>query len=125
MRFRPQNWSVLRKCAADRKIAAGTDRETTIEAGAVVVAATLSAMHDERAVDAPEEFRPGRPWDQYMHFGHGLHECFGEQINRVQLPALAMALFERGDVSRAPGDAGEVKWRGDFPSGLRVAERNF
>jgi cytochrome P450 len=121
MRFRPQNWSLLRKCAADRTIAAGTDREATIEAGAVVVAATLSAMHDERAVEAPDKFRPGRPWSDYMHFGHGLHECFGEQINRVQLPALAMALFERGELSRAPGDAGEVKWRGDFPSGLRVA----
>jgi cytochrome P450 len=121
LRFRPQNWGLLRKCAADTTIAAGTDRETTIQAGAVVVAATLSAMHDERAVTAPEEFRLDRPWSDYMHFGHGLHECFGEQINMVQLPALATALLERGEVSRAPGDEGQVQWRGDFPKGLRVA----
>jgi cytochrome P450 len=59
MRFRPQNWAVLRKCAADRTIAAGTDGEATIHAGATVACGTLSAMHDETAVDAPEEFRLG------------------------------------------------------------------
>jgi len=121
MRFRPQNWGLLRKCAADRVIAAGTDRETVIHAGATVVAATQSAMNDERTVPAPDEFRLDRAWSEYMHFGHGLHTCFGEAINRVQLPALATALLEGPEIRRAPGDAGELRWDGPFPSGLSVA----
>jgi cytochrome P450 len=124
MRFRPQNWGLLRKCAADRTIAAGTERETKIRAGATVVCGTLSAMQDEADVAAPDEFRLDRPWSDYMHFGHGLHTCFGEAMNRVQLPALAAALLERGDVSRAPGDAGRLRWDGPFPSGLTVELAN-
>lgn len=116
LRFRPQNWGLLRDCAADTTLAAGTPRETALEAGTVVVAATQSAMHDERAVPSPDEFRPGRPWDQYMHFGHGLHTCFGEAINRVQLPALLQALLEHGPLRRA----GELRWDGPFPSHLPV-----
>jgi cytochrome P450 len=121
MRFRPQNWGLLRRCSADTTVAAGTDREAVIHAGAIVIAATQSAMHDERVVDAPEEFRSDRPPGTYMHFGHGLHTCFGQAINEVQLPAFATALFEGAPVSRAPGDAGELKMGGPFPSRLTVA----
>lgn len=120
MRFRPQNWGLLRKCASDRVVAAGTERETTIRAGATVVVATQSAMNDEHAVPAPDEFRLDRSWDEYMHFGHGLHTCFGEAINRVQLPALATALLEGPQIRRAGGDAGELRWNGPFPSALTV-----
>jgi cytochrome P450 len=97
-------------------IAPGTDRETTVPARATVVAATLSAMHDENEVEAPDEFRPDRPYSTYIHFGHGLHRCFGEPLNRVQLPALATALLERGPVERA----GDLEWEGPYPSSLRV-----
>lgn len=120
MRFRPQNWGLLRKCPSDRVVAAGTERETTIRAGATVVVATQSAMNDERAVPAPDEFRLDRSWGEYLHFGHGLHTCFGEAINRVQLPALATALLEGPQIRRAGGDAGELRWSGPFPSGLAV-----
>jgi cytochrome P450 len=120
LRFRPQNWGLPRVCAADTAVAPGTDREATISAGAKVIAATQSAMHDGSAVSHPEEFRLDRPWSEYMHFGHGLHRCFGEPINRVQLPALATALLEGPALTRASGDEGELRWHGPFPSGLTV-----
>jgi cytochrome P450 len=116
LRFRPQNWGLLRDCPTETTLATGTPRETEIAAGTVVVVATQSAMYDERVVPSPEEFRPGRPWDQYMHFGHGLHTCFGEAINRVQLPALLQALLERGPLRRE----GELRWDGPYPSHLPV-----
>lgn len=119
LRFRPHNWGVLRHCTADRRVAAGTARETTIRGGDTVVAATQSAMFDEAAVSAPHEFRVDRPWEEYMHFGHGLHACFGQAINRVQLPALATALLEGPPLRRA--DSGELHWDGPFPAGLRVS----
>jgi cytochrome P450 len=77
-------------------------------------------MNDERAVPAPDEFRVDRAWSEYMHFGYGLHTCFGQAINRVQLPALATALLEGPPIRRAAGDAGELRWSGPFPSGLSV-----
>lgn len=120
LRFRPQNWGLLRVCAADRTVASRTERETTIRAGTTVVAATQSAMHDETAVASPEQFRIDRPANDYMHFGHGLHTCFGEQINRVQLPALATALLEGPPLARVPGTAGKLDWRGPYPSRLVV-----
>jgi cytochrome P450 len=116
LRFRPQNWGLLRKCPGGHVIAPGTERETSVPAGATVVAATLSAMNDETEVDAPDEFRTDRPYSTYMHFGHGLHRCFGEPINRVQLPALMTALLEGGPIERD----GDMEWEGPYPSSLRV-----
>jgi len=120
LRFRPQTWALLRMCAADHTVAAATDRATTFREGARVLVATQSAMFDERTVLAPEEFRVDRPWSDYLHFGHGLHTCFGLDVNRVQLPALATALLEGPRIQRAPGAQGRLRWRGAYPSSLRV-----
>jgi cytochrome P450 len=119
-RFRPQNFALLRHVPEDTTIAAGTDRETEVKAGSTVFAATLSAMHDETAIDAPEEFRVDRPWSDYMLFGHGMHTCYGQQIVRRQLPALATALLEGPKIERARGEDGELRFDGPFPCGLTV-----
>ncbi len=101
-------------------IAAGTDRETKVKAGSTVFAATLSAMHDERAISEPGEFRTDRPWSDYMLFGHGMHTCYGQQIVRAQLPAMAQALFEGPRLRRARGGDGKLRFKGPFPAGLTV-----
>jgi cytochrome P450 len=119
-RFRPQNFALLRYVPKDTTIAAGTDRETEVKAGSTVFAATLSAMHDERAIDDPDEFRVDRPWSDYMLFGHGMHTCYGQQIVRSQLPALATALLEGPPIRRARGREGHLRFEGPFPSGLTV-----
>jgi cytochrome P450 len=116
-RFRPQNFALLRYVAEDTTIAAGSDRETKVKKGSTVFAATLSAMHDERAIEAPGEFRVDRPWSDYMLFGHGMHSCYGQQIVRAQLPALAAALLEGPAIRRA----GKLRFEGPYPSELRVA----
>jgi cytochrome P450 len=118
LRFRPQTWALLRICGKTRTVAAGTDRATEIREGAKVLVATQSAMFDERAVSAPREFRVDRPWSDYLHFGHGLHTCFGLQVNRVHIPALATALLEGPRIRRAP--AGRLKYSGPYPSSLGV-----
>jgi len=119
-RFNPQNFALLRYVPEDTVIAAGTDRETQVKAGSTVFAATLSAMHDERAIEAPDEFRTDRPWSSYMLFGYGMHTCYGQQIVRAQLPAMAQALLEGPRLKRARGGDGRVRFEGPFPSGLTV-----
>jgi cytochrome P450 len=119
-RFNPQNFALLRYVDADTTIAAGTDRATDVKAGSTVFAATLSAMHDERAVEDPDDFRVDRPWSDYMLFGYGLHTCYGQQIVRHQLPALLQALLEGPPIRRARGGDGHLRFEGPFPSGLTV-----
>ncbi|MBV8987352.1 MAG: cytochrome P450 [Solirubrobacterales bacterium] len=121
LRFRPQTWALLRSCAADCTVAAGTPRATRFRAGSTVLIATQSAMFDEHAFPAPNEFRIDRDFDHYLHFGHGLHTCFGREINRVHLPALAVALFEGPRVQRTPNKAGQMSWDGPYPASLTVS----
>ena len=116
LRFRPHNSGLLRVANTDRTVAAGTDREETIPAGAIVYAATESAMSDAAQVDEPNSFDVDRPDTVYMHFGHGPHTCFGEAINRVQLPAMAAALLRKRGLRRLE----DMSWDGLFPSRLLV-----
>jgi len=120
LRFRPQTWALLRTCVADRVLAGGTPRATTFHAGCTVLIATQSAMFDPSAFPSPNAFRTDRPFDSYLHFGHGLHTCFGRQINRMHLPALATPLLEGPRIERAPGAAGQLTWDGPYPKSLTV-----
>ena len=44
---------------------------------------------------SPNDFRIDRPDYDYMHFGYGLHTCFGRYINMVQIPRIVQALLAR------------------------------
>jgi cytochrome P450 len=121
LRFRPQTWALLRHCASDWIVAAGTRRETTFRGGSTVLIATQSAMFDPAAFPQPETFRLDRAFEDYLHFGRGLHTCFGREINRVLLPALAIALLEGADLRRAPGEPGQLSYEGPYPASLNVS----
>ena len=121
LRFRPQTWALLRICGTEQTIAPGTRRATTIREGARVLVATQSAMFDPRAGETPGQFRVDRPWSTYLHFGDGLHTCFGLEINRVHLPALATALLEGAPIARLSGVDGALRNEGPYPSSLGVS----
>jgi cytochrome P450 len=120
LRFRPHNPFVLRTCHQDFVLAEGTPRATTIPKGTTVVAATLSAMFDADVVSAPEEFRTDRPARDYLHFGGGMHTCFGERLNLVVVPEIIRAIVLRGDLRRAEGAEGQIVFEGPFPDRLLV-----
>ena len=121
LRFNPNNPGLFRIAAQDYVVAKGSMHATTIPRGASVVAATQSAMFDDRFVEKPNEFRTDRPPYVYMHFGYGLHKCFGEYINRVQIPGILKPLLKRRNLRRAEGDAGRLQYSGPFPSSLTVS----
>jgi cytochrome P450 len=120
MRLRPVNTGLLRMCVADRTIAAGTERETTIPAGTVVLVATKAAMRDPLAMPEPDEVRLDRPPEHQVVFGYGMHSCFGEPVNRVQVPALVKPLLQLPGLRRAPGRAGRIRWDWQLPARLDV-----
>ena len=119
MRFEPQGPGLFRKAMRDCVIAEGTHHETELRQGTTVFAATQSAMNDDDVVDDPGKFRAGRPAHHYMHFGVGMHECFGRFASTMAIPLIAKALLKRDGLERA----GELVKAGPFPQSLVVRYR--
>jgi cytochrome P450 len=115
-RFRATNPLVPRRAAVEHTLPSGR----TVAAGARVLAMLQAAMMDPAVFDEPRRFDAGRPADDYMHFGGGLHRCFGEHAARAQLGEMATVLLASDGLRRAGGSAGRVRWQGPFPVGLRV-----
>ena len=118
LRFNPQAPIVERLCPGGATIAQGTRAEAVIPQKSKLIVHTTSAMMDETGPDLvePSKFRVDRPMGLYLHFGHGLHRCFGEHISRVQMSAIAMALLSQREVRRG----GKLKLEGPFPVRLPV-----
>ena len=114
LRRRPHNPIVIRQ-AVEGASAAGVP----IAAGTRVFAFTLAAMQDERAFDQPATLNPDRPPHLYMHFGRGMHECAGRDVNALQIPALVRALMLFN-----PTGAPKVKNAGPFPDTFVVRIRS-
>lgn len=120
MRFDPLAPGLPRMALEDTILACGTRHETKIPAGAQVLAAFASAMMDPRRLASPRVFNPDRPESDYIHFGHGLHECFGRFINRATLHVMLKPLLKRANLRRAPGPEGRLRKNGAFAERLVV-----
>jgi cytochrome P450 len=120
MRFNPLGPGVPRNVLAEYTIARGSHHAHTVKPGEKVLAALQSATFDEINIDRPKEFRIDRPDHEYMHFGYGIHTCFGQYINMVQIPRVAQALLARPNLRRATGVDGTLQMAGPFPAHLIV-----
>jgi cytochrome P450 len=118
MRLAPQGPGLFRRARTDFEVAEGSAHATRIPAGTLTFAATQSAMLDDDVVDDPDEFRLGRPAHHHLHFGVGLHQCFGRFANAMQIPLIAKALLRREGLARAPGPDGQLAKAGPFPQSM-------
>jgi cytochrome P450 len=116
LRFNPQNPFLLRYCAAPRTIGSGTERATLIQQGDLVLVGTESAMFDPLKFPEPDAFSLTRPLENYLHFGNGLHTCFGRHIARVVIPIVAKNLLLCPGLRRSPGSDGQLAYDGAFPN---------
>jgi cytochrome P450 len=66
-----------------------------IRPGEGVILLTPSAGRDGSAFPRPDEFDIGRDGPDHMTFGHGLHNCVGKFIARVELQIALGTLFRR------------------------------
>ena len=119
LRFDPLGPALTRHTAHDHRLAAGSARSTVVKVGDTVLAGFSSAMMDGRRVADPGRFDPRRPASDYMHFGYGLHTCFGIHINRALIPLMLKPLLRRRP-RRAAGPAGRLSKRGAFADTLWV-----
>jgi cytochrome P450 len=120
MRFDPLAPVMPRVAVADGIIAAGTKRARTVPKGSKLLVGLSSAMLDSRRIDDPYTFNPDRLPHEYIHFGYGLHQCFGIHINRAVLPLMLKPLLQRDNLRRAPGAAGRLRKQGPFAVALNV-----
>jgi cytochrome P450 len=121
LRLKPQNSMLVRICECDAIIAAATPRETEITAGKMVFVATSSAMLDSDVLRCPEEFALDRPDYTALHFGVGLHACFGRHINYVQIVEQVRAILRLPDLRRAEGEVSRIRYDGPFPDVFHVS----
>lgn len=120
MRFDPLAPGLPRVATSEWRVARGTRRERTIPEGTTVLAAFASAMMDERRLPEPARFDPDRRAHEYIHFGHGLHECFGRHINGAILHLMLKPLLQRPNLRRASGPQGHLSKNGPFAEHLVV-----
>lgn len=118
LRFRPHGPILERYCAQETTLG---PKKKTIPAGSTVLVSVLSGMFDPAAFPDPGQVQAGRPLDQYLHFGWGMHTCFGLYINNVQVPELVAGLLRLPNLRRARGMAGRLVYDGPFPDHLFVA----
>jgi cytochrome P450 len=118
VRFNPHTPLMARRCSVDATLAAGTPRAKKIAAGTSMAVGTLSAMFDADGFPDPRRFRIDRDVRSYLHFGWGMHQCFGLGINLVVIPEIVASLLRLPNLRRAPGRAGSVVLDGPFPDRL-------
>jgi cytochrome P450 len=117
VRFNPHHPLQVRFCSRETQLALRQGRSKTLPAGSRVFIATLSAMFDPEVFVQPGEFNATRQ-AEYLHFGYGLHTCFGRAINGVQIPELLAGLLRLPGLRRAQGSLGRILYDGPFPDRL-------
>ncbi|HET6480017.1 MAG TPA: cytochrome P450 [Actinoplanes sp.] len=82
-----------------------------IKAGEGVVLLTPSAGRDGTAYPEPEKFDIGRAGPDPMTFGHGIHNCVGKFLARVELQVAIGTLVRRAPGLRLTKPATELPYR--------------
>jgi cytochrome P450 len=85
-----------------------------IQAGETVVASLAAANRDPVRFPEPDELDLARPASQHVAFGHGIHQCLGQQLARVEMKVAYKALFRRFPGLRLAVRPDEVAMRDDM-----------
>jgi cytochrome P450 len=68
---------------------------TTIRCGDGVILALSAANHDERVFAEPGTLDTARPARSHLSFAHGVHQCIGQNLARLELEVVFPALLRR------------------------------
>ncbi|MFC0435956.1 cytochrome P450 [Kutzneria buriramensis] len=86
----------------------------TIAAGSTVVVSLLAANRDPERFENPERLAIHRKARGHVSFGHGVHQCLGQQLARIEMRAGFDGLLRRFPSLRLAVPADEVKLRTDM-----------
>ncbi|GII82317.1 cytochrome P450 [Sphaerisporangium siamense] len=83
----------------------------TIEAGTTVILSLNTADRDPERFPDPHRLDLRRQDGGHLAFGHGIHQCLGQQLARVEMRVAFPALFNRFPTLRLAVPAEEVSLR--------------
>ncbi|HEX6359152.1 cytochrome P450 [Actinophytocola sp.] len=83
----------------------------TIPEGSTVVISLLAANHDPERFDDAGSLDIHRKARGHLSFGHGVHQCLGQQLARIEMRAGFSGLLRRFPTLELAIPAGEVKLR--------------
>jgi cytochrome P450 len=86
----------------------------TIPKGSTVVISLLAAGHDSRRFEDGDELDVHRKARGHLSFGHGPHQCLGQQLARIEMRAGFDGLLRRFPTLALAIPAAEVKLRTDM-----------
>ncbi|WP_232660709.1 cytochrome P450 [Pseudonocardia sp. TRM90224] len=85
-----------------------------IEAGQSVMVSIPAANRDPERFPHPDELDLHRPTGGHLAFGHGVHQCIGQQLARVEMQVAFPALFARFPTLRLAVRPEEVTVKDDM-----------
>ncbi len=83
----------------------------TIKAGTTIVLSFNTANRDSERFEDPHVLDLGRQDGSHMAFGHGVHQCLGQQLTRVEIRVAFPSLINRFPTLRLAVPAEEVSLR--------------
>jgi cytochrome P450 len=86
----------------------------TIREGSTVVVSLLAANHDPQRFDHPDTLDIGRQARGQLAFGHGVHQCLGQQLARIEMRAGFARLLRRFPTLELAVPAREVRLKTDM-----------
>ncbi|GAA3125113.1 cytochrome P450 [Streptosporangium carneum] len=85
-----------------------------VRAGETVTVSIPAANRDPSRFADPDILDLLRPGGGHLAFGHGVHQCLGQQLARVEMQVGYPALFDRFPTLRLAVDLEEVPFRDDM-----------
>ncbi|WP_158840640.1 cytochrome P450 [Saccharothrix deserti] len=85
-----------------------------VRAGESVSISVAAANRDPARFERPDEFDIHRPASGHLGFGHGVHQCLGQQLARIEMRVGFSALFREFPDLRLAVPAEEVRMRDDM-----------
>lgn len=86
----------------------------TIPEGSTVVISLLTANRDPRRFENPDTLDVRRKARGHLSFGHGIHQCLGQQLGRIEMRAGFGGLLRRFPTLELAVPADEVRLRTDM-----------
>jgi cytochrome P450 len=86
----------------------------TIRAGETVVVSVPAVNRDDSQYDDPHALLVDRPRGHHVAFGHGIHQCLGQQLARVEMAVGFTELLKRFPALELAVPADEVPLRTDM-----------
>lgn len=86
----------------------------TVKAGECLVLSLQGANRDPERFDEPDRLDVGRSAQGHLSFGHGVHQCLGQQLARVEMRLGYASLFRRFPDLRLALPPEEVPTRTDM-----------